>query len=162
MYLRCCVNKQWWRMCKLRCLLHTPLLYYYLQLLEVVADNSQGIISPFACRLICANRIDWYINRSARGVAVEHLRTSRRWSCWLAINLLQRVAITKCKFSNRSNTIADCNTCQQVALLECTCTNRSNAVGNSNTCQRVATIECPIYNRSSAIGNYQISYQLII
>ena len=151
MYLRCCVNKQWWRMCKLRCLLHTPLLYYYLQLLEVVADNSQGIIAP--CRHICANRIAWYINISARGVAVEHLRTSRRRSCWLAINLLQRVATKECKFSNRSNTIADCNTCQQVALLECTCTNRSNAVGNSNTCQRVAIKECIISNRSNAVAD---------
>ena len=52
--------------------LHTPLLYYYLQLLEVVADNIRVIIAPTACLLICANRIAWYINLSARGVGCEH------------------------------------------------------------------------------------------
>ena len=121
-------------MSELRCLLHTPLLYYYLQLLEVIADNSRVIRVPTACRLICANRIARHINRSVRGVVVEYFISSCWRSCWLAINLFQRVAITECHISNRSNAIADCNTCQRVAIIECLISNRSNTIGDGYTC----------------------------
>ena len=108
-----------------RNLLH--LFYRLLLCREVVLLDIGSIDTPILRTLIgieyamvgaCRN-IDLAAKRIIRTIIVirEHIATSSRRCCWLAIDRFQRGAITECPLSNLRNAIWDSNTCQRGAVI---------------------------------------------